>query len=188
MNQSDINDTSIVRRKDMSRGVYRKVASSVDKGSMIRLKAGVYSTPEAILSTWIDIDKIVPDGILCLYSAWSIHRLTTQIPDAFYVAIRNKRRVVLPEFPSIHLVYISDSILDLGVEKVEENGLASRVYNCERSVCDAIKYRNKIGIDVMAEILKTYLSRDNRDIKKLTEYASRLRVKNILSKFLEIYL
>lgn len=96
--------------------------------------------------------------------------------------------MVLPEFPSIHLVYISDSILDLGVEKVEENGLSSRVYNCERSVCDAIKYRNKIGIDVMAEILKTYLSRDNRDIKKLTEYASRLRVKNILSKFLEIYL
>ncbi len=29
----------------------------------------------------------------------------------------------------------------------------------ERSVCDAVKYRNKIGLDVCAEVIRTYLKK-----------------------------
>ena len=61
-----------------------------------------------------------------------------------------------------------------------------RVTDLERSVCDAIKYRNKIGLDVCAEILKTYLHRTDRNIAKLIEYAKKLRVAATLKTYLEI--
>ena len=38
------------------------------------------------------------------------------------------------------------------------------IFDLERSVCDAIKYRNKVGIDVMAEVIQTYLKLPERII------------------------
>lgn len=140
------------------------------------------------MSSVIDIDGIVPGGILCLYSAWAIHKLTTQIPDAWYVGVKNNRRIALPELPRINLTYISDSLLNLGVETIEIEGIKNKVYDVERSVCDAIKYRNKIGLDVMAEILTNYLNRNDRNIRKLLEYADKLRVRKILNNYLDIRL
>lgn len=188
MKENEANQPQIVIRQEMSRSEYRKAIQSTASGDLIRLKNGVYATPNVLYSSVINIDKIVADGILCLYSAWSIYRLTTQIPDAFYVAIKNKRIVRLPTEPVIKLVYVSDSIVDLGATYIEEYGFRLRIYDMERSVCDAIKYRNKIGIDVMAEILNTYLSREGRNVKKLSEYAEKLRVKNILNNYLDVKL
>ena len=39
------------------------------------------------------------------------------------------------------------------------------------SVCDAVRFRNKVGMDVMTEVLRTYLRRKDRNIARLTEYA-----------------
>lgn len=38
------------------------------------------------------------------------------------------------------------------------DGFHVRVYDMERCVCDAVKFRNKVGIDVCSEIIKNYLN------------------------------
>jgi hypothetical protein len=58
----------------------------------------------------------------------------------------------------------------------------------EKSVCDALRYRNKIGIDVSAEILRNYLSRKERNITRLTSYAKSMRIAGVLNNYLEIQL
>lgn len=37
------------------------------------------------------------------------------------------------------------------------SGYKVHITDMERSVCDAVKYRNKIGLDVCAEVIRTYL-------------------------------
>lgn len=165
----------------------KKLRSAARGGEIVRLRNGVYATPEALADSMVDVDMIVPDGILCLWSAWAIHGLTTQIPNAFYVAVESKRKVTLPNFPEFKLVYRSRPQLDMGVANMEVEGYKVKVYDVERSVCDAIKYRNKIGIDVMAEILQNYLRSEGRDLNKLLNYAKPLRVANILNKYLEAW-
>ena len=59
------------------------------------------------------------------------------------------------------------------------------ITDMERSVCDAVKYRNKIGLDVCGEVIDSYLKNENRNITLLHEYAGILRVKNTLIKYLE---
>jgi hypothetical protein len=49
-----------------------------------------------------------------------------------------------------------------------------------------VKYRNKIGIDVMAEILNAYLTGPERNLSRLADYAKQLRVFNILSTYLNV--
>lgn len=48
--------------------------------------------------------------------------------------------------------------------------------------------RNKVGRDVCAEIVRTYLQKEGRNLSLLTEYAKQLRVWSTLKNYLEIAL
>lgn len=70
--------------KSKSRYTYYKVLDKVKKGEFVRIRHGVYAKPEQLAGTMIDIDAIVPNGILCMLSAWvsiillpSFHSLIT---------------------------------------------------------------------------------------------------------------
>jgi predicted transcriptional regulator of viral defense system len=174
----------ISNRRDDS--AYRLMLQNVKDGELIKVRNGVYATVDNLAAGMIDVEAIVPGGILCLYSAWHHYGMTTQIPDAFYVAIDRKRKIMLPEILDINLVYQSVQLLNIGKTTAIIEGIEVEIYDKERCLCDAIKYRNKIGIDVMAEILNSYLSSDNRDISRLSVYAKQLRVFNILSNYLNV--
>lgn len=173
-------------RENMSAYQYHQALQKVQSGELLRLRPGVFVEPATLADTMLDIDVLVPGGVLCMYSAWEHYELTTQIPSAFCIAIPRKRKLVLPKFPPVTLYYWSDHLLEFGTTTAEVHGHKVRVTDLERSVCDAIKYRNKIGLDVCAEILKTYLHRTDRNIAKLIEYAKKLRVAATLKTYLEI--
>ena len=84
---------------------YYNINKEIKSGNVIRIKNGVYMLPEELASTMIDVARIVPGGVVCLYSAWNYYGLTTQIPDGFYIAIEKHRKVVVPEIMGIILCY-----------------------------------------------------------------------------------
>jgi predicted transcriptional regulator of viral defense system len=185
INITDMADCYIKPEKNQGKK-YRELLNAAKRGNVTRIKRGVYVTNDALASIMIDVDKIVPGGIVCLYSAWSNYRMTTQIPAAHYIAIDRSRKVVVPNFPAIQLVYQQPKILHLGEVRDTIQGFEVSIYNRERCVCDAIKYRNKIGTDVMAEILNSYLSSNDVNIDLLCRYAKELRVYSTLKQYLEI--
>ena len=155
---------------------------------MVRLRQGVYAPPESLLGTMIDVEKIVPNGVVCLYSAWMHHQLCSAVPPAFCVAIDSKRKIKLaPDLP-IALYYWKAEYLTFGIEQSEVSGFQVRMTDVERSVCDAVKYRNKIGVDLCAEIMRNYLRRKDRNLSRLMDYARRLRLVRVISNYLEIAL
>lgn len=93
----------------------------------------------------IDIQKIIPEGVLCLYSALFYYDLTLYIPHSYNIAIEQKRKVTLPNFPIITLYYWDKKFLELGVTTQTIEGYEVKITNLERSVCDTVKFRNKIG-------------------------------------------
>lgn len=166
--------------------IYRSILQKAKEGEIVKVRNGVYATPDALAGGMIDIAKIVPGGVLCLYSAWHFYGMTTQIPDAFYVAVGRKRRIRLPKSIDITLIYQKDELLEIGKTTAIIDGIEVEIYNRERSLCDAIKYRNKIGIDVMAEILNSYLNYPQKNLSLLSQYAKKLRVFNLLSNYLDV--
>ena len=167
---------------------YKRVLRAVSRGELIKLRHGVYAVPEAAFSTMIDIDKVVPGGVVCLYSAWMHHQLSTQVPPAFCIAIESKRKIKVPTAVPVNLYYWKSENLQFGIERRNISGYDVLITDIERSVCDAVKYRNKIGLDLCAEIIRSYLARSNRNLSRLMDYARRLRVANVLNNYLEISL
>ena len=174
--------------KREGRAAYYRMLESARQGQLVQVRRGVYASAEQLSAGMIDIETIVPRGILCLWSAWSIHRLTTSMPQAFHVAVKRDRKVVVPSFPKIVLHHCTGSVLEVGAVSMEVEGFVVRIYDVERCVCDAVKFRNKVGMDVCAEIVATYLARPERNISKLMDYARRLRVGSLLENYLQIRL
>ena len=174
--------------KKQGRTAYYKMLENVRQGELIQVRRGIYASIDQLSGNMIDINTIVPDGILCLWSAWNIHQLTTSMPQAFHVAVKRDRKVTMPSFPKLEIHHYTETILGLGVMKMKIDGFNIRVYDVERSVCDAVKFRNKVGMDVCSEIISNYLERPNRNLSKLMDYARRLRVGTILEQYLQVKL
>lgn len=182
---------SMIRTADVvkeGRGAYYNLLAKARAGELVRIRPGVYATWEHLSGNMIDIETIVPDCILCRFSAWNLHGLSTVVPQSIEVTVKRGRRVRLPGYPAISLHYQAEPAFSLGAEDMTIDGHTVRVYNAERCVCDAIKYRNKIGMEVCAEILNNYLERPGRNLPLLMDYARQLRVANTLGKYLEIKL
>lgn len=167
---------------------YKRIYSAAQRGKLTKLRARIYASPDALLDTMFDIEHIVSSGVVCLYNAWSHYQLTTIVSSSFCVAIERKHKVVIPPTLPITLYYWKEESLSLGVTETVLSEHIVRITNLERSVCDAVKYRNKIGLEVCAEILRGYLRKEERNLSLLTEYAKQLRVWSTLKNYLEIAL
>lgn len=165
---------------------YKRVLRAVERGELVRLRQGVYAEPTALLNTMIDVERIVPGGVVCLYNAWAYHQLSVTVPPAFCVAIEAKRKVSIPATLPIQLYYWKKENLEIGVSVANVSGYDVKITDLERSVCDAVKYRNKIGLDICSEVIRNYLKRPSKNLSRLMEYAKQLRVANVLKNYLEI--
>lgn len=85
--------------------------------------------------------------------------------------------------------YIKSELFELGSTTLRTpagNDVPS--YDLERTICDIIRSRNKIGTETFLSALKLYAANPKKDLNKLNYYAKKLRVSNILRQYLEVLL
>ena len=113
--------------------LYNQLLYGTRTGRIVRVRRGVYALNNGLAKQMIDVETLVPGGVLCLYSAWSYHELTTQIPQAYHIAVERTRRVTLPVFPPIELSFMTQKAYGLGIVEVEIDGFKVKVYDLEKS-------------------------------------------------------
>lgn len=159
-----------------------------DQGLLEELARGLYrltiisdfSEPDLVL-----ISKKIPHGVICLISALAYYRITTQIPHFVYVAIPVKSRKPKLDYPPIRYFWYSDKVYRAGIETIDIEGCSVKIFDIEKTLADCVKFRNKIGMDVVIEALKMYWQEKNTNIDKLYKYAKINRVEKILQPIIE---
>jgi predicted transcriptional regulator of viral defense system len=172
----------------LAQGIHHTYIAELEKDGTIRkVKRGLYAlsshTPDSSLSEAL---SIVSGGVVCLASALAFHELTTFQPLSTEIAIERKRKVVLPDFPPIRLVYFSKDRFTTGISTAKAGTKNIRVYDMEKTLCDVVFYRNKIGLDIVKEALRNYLRETGRNISKLLATADKLREGNLIRNYLEV--
>jgi predicted transcriptional regulator of viral defense system len=138
---------------------------------------------------FLSAKAFVPSGVICLMSAARYYGLTTFLPDTVDVAIERKQKVsTLPDWPAIKLYYFDRVRMEAGVTEINECNETFRIFDVEKTVVDIISYRNKLGIEETAEILRNYVKRKDRQIDKLYNYSKLLRCEKIVRTYLEVLL
>lgn len=163
--------------------LYATLRVLVETEIVEKVKTGLYRhTTMAHQNEWQEISRIYPQGVFCMYSAWHYFELTTNIPHSYYLAFPNKARITIQDYPPIQAYYWSNHLYDLQIMQLE----GFRMYSLEKSVCDAIKFRNKIGKDTMAEVLRNYIKRKDKDMNVLFRVAKTMRMENLLREYLNL--
>jgi predicted transcriptional regulator of viral defense system len=119
--------------------------------------------------------------VVCLLSALRVHEIGTQAPFEVWLAL--PPGVIPPRIvsPALRIVRMSGKSMTEGIERIEIEGVREPVFNAAKTVADCFKFRNKIGLDVAREALRSRRA----SVDELWRYAGIARVTRVMRPYLE---
>ncbi len=159
-----------------------------DAGALESLGRGVFrlaSMPDFSEPDLVLVAKRIPQGVICLISALAYYELTTQIPHFVYVALPRTSRMPKPTYPPLRYFWYSQHAYEAGVETISISGFPVKIYDIEKTLADCLKFRQKIGMDVVLEAFKEYWRKGRTDLDKLYDYAKICRIEKVLQPIIE---
>jgi predicted transcriptional regulator of viral defense system len=160
-----------------------------DTGDIERVGRGLYRLSTASPLSSPDIVPItirIPRAVVCLISALAHHGLTMQVPHSVDIALPSHAQIPKTDRIPLRVFWYSEPSFSAGIEVVKIDGVPVRIYSPEKTIADCFKYRNKIGLDVTIEALRT--SREHRrkpDFQSLAKFAQINRVQRVMRPYLE---
>lgn len=178
--------TAMVDKAGISRGTLKYLS---DTGSLEKAARGVYTIPEAWDDEFINIQNRFKRGIFCLETALFLCDLTDRTPGKFHMMFPATYNLSGPKREGILCSGSIEPLYNLGVVELKTpGGNTVRGYCAERSLCDILKPRYRTDVQIVTEAFKRYVSRKERNIPLLSEYARKLRVEERLRAYLEVLL
>lgn len=159
-----------------------------DDGVLEQVSRGIYrlaGQPPISNPDLVTVAVRVPSAVVCLISALAYHEMTTQVPHAVSIALKEGAEAPRLDYPPITVHRFSGSTLNAGIEEHRLDGVTVRIYSPEKTLADAFKFRHKIGMDVVLEALKLYKARKTFNLGELLKYARICRVENVMRPYLE---
>lgn len=178
--------TKDISSKDVNRRYLRDL---INEGVIEKIKQGLYrwkDTKFDVEEELINVSKIIHNGVICLVSALAYYELTSYTPGEYTIAVRRNYNIKLPDYPPIKLYYFSEKYYMDGVEKIDINGNIIKIYNIEKTICDCLRYEDKISKDIIIESIKEYVKRRDKNISKLMNYAAKAKLKDVVQKYIEV--
>jgi predicted transcriptional regulator of viral defense system len=165
----------------------KDIAELLQTGKLRKVHRGYYAQGhETDTSGFEVLALLVPEAVFSFFSAAQYHDLTTVIPQSLEITLPSVMRTpVLPENLHVKVYKSIIPIYQVGIELVKMDNAAVKMYDRERTVCDFIRMRLKIGKDVALEVLKNYMS-GRKNLQKLYEYARKLQIEGVIRPYLEV--
>ena len=162
------------------------ISKMLQSNEISRIKKGVYLlNNHEYFDERVLISKMFPKSVFCLFSAWEYYQLSTTIPTRHYLSLCRNTKVNKSSYPPIQIHYWSDVFFNLGITEITIDNNKIRIYDIERSVCDAVRYRAKAGEDITIEVVKNYIQNKNRNLDKLMKYAHALRINKKVEQYIK---
>jgi predicted transcriptional regulator of viral defense system len=165
----------------------KDIAELMKAGHISQIRRGYYACGP-LTETLNDMEilaSLIPDGIVSFFSAAQYHDLTTVIPQSTEITLPASMRT--PALPgNLHIIVHKSAhhIYPVGIETVQVDSHTLKIYDRERTVCDFIRNRLKIGKDVALEVLKNYMT-GKKNLQKLYEYARLLQIEGVINPYVE---
>lgn len=160
----------------------------VAEGRVERVGAGLYRLAEVeatAMETLAMVAAAVPQAIVCLLSALSVHEIGTQSPRRVWLAIDRKARRPTRLPAPVSFVRYSDQMLTYGVVTQTMQGVRVKITNPARTVVDCFRYRNKVGLDVAMEALRDAVRSHKATVSEIDRAAEVCRIRTIITPYLE---
>mgnify|MGYP002681254799 FL=1 len=178
--------TAMVVAAGISRG---NIKYLVDKGMIEKSARGVYVLPDMWDDEIFNLQSRFKRGIYSHETALFLFDLTDRTPNRYYMTFPVNYNLTKPKEENIRCTQCKEDLYELGVTEVlTPGGNTVRAYGVERTLCDVLRSRSQVDIQVVTEAFKRYATRTDKNIPILSEYAKNLKVEQRLRAYLEVLL
>ncbi len=166
-----------------------RLKSLVENNIIEKIKPGLYRLVDFEFDNYIDYISICranPLAVICNISALSYYELTTQNSFVIEVAIPNDRKPIKIINLNIKYHYLRESSYSLGIDEIKTDNGAFKIYSIEKTLCDIMRNRKRLGEDVVIEAMKLYMSRNDKDVNRLYECSKICRIEKSMFQYIKI--
>lgn len=161
----------------------------VAEGKLERVDRGVYVSTNSIEDEMFSMQTKYPKLIYSHETALYLHGLSDRTPFEYSASVPSGYKVVGSVAERFKIYYIKKELHELGVETVKSShGNPIRTYNVERTICDLIRSRSRIDIQILNDALKRFVKLKSADHSLLMDYARKLKIEAVLKSYLEVLL
>jgi len=159
-----------------------------DSGVLEQVSRGVYRLSDLAPFAEPDLAIValrIPKAVIALVSALHFHGLTTEIPHEVSVALPHGTARPKLDWPPLRVYRFSGAMFTFGIETHERDGIGLRVYGAAKTVADCFRFRNRLGIEIAVEALRTGIGERKITPAELLRAARTCRVDRIVRPYLE---
>ncbi len=167
-------------------GVSRIYLSKMEKKGIIeKITRGIYATKDYKYDEYHVFQLRYPKTIFSYNTALYLYEKTERTPINMDVSIPKNYNPYL--FKDLVNVYrINEEIFELGSSYKETPlGTKVRVYNLERTVCDLIKDKDSMDIEIRNKAIKNCIKSKEFNASLMFEYAKKMKIYDKVKNYME---
>ena len=130
------------------------------------------------------------NGVLNMDTALFYYGYSDRTPSAWHIAVSKdsgKSRFKI-DYPFVKPYFVEPALLELGLSTGEIDGNQVRIYDKERTICDCMRYRNKMDKEIFVKAIRGYTNDTSKNIPLMIEYAKKLRVTAAVKDLVGVWL
>lgn len=177
-------------RVAIAHGISKAMLSKLCKaGEIHRVAQGQYILPEEMQDELLSISKRSEQIIFSHETALFLHGISDRTPFEHTITVPSNYTPSVVTKAACKIYYIKPELFELGKTLLKTpSGNEVLAYDLERTICDCIRSRNRMGTETFLAALKRYAASPKKDLNKLNSYAKKMRVANVLRQYLEVLL
>ena len=179
-------ETKIAAQRGISKAMLYKLCKE-DK--IHRIVKGQYILPDDMQDELLSISKRSDKIIFSHETALFLHGISDRTPFEHTVTAPSGCIPSAAIKSECKVYYIKPELFELGkTTLITPAGNEVQAYDLERTICDVIRSRNKLGTETFLAALKMYAASPKKNLNKLNTYAKQMRVEKVLRQYLEVLL
>jgi predicted transcriptional regulator of viral defense system len=169
-------------------GVENKTSQRMaERGLIERAAHGLYVGVDIFPDRFFVAQHRCPKGVFSNETALFLHDLSDRDPLRLTITIPSGWNTPLLRDGDIQFFYSRPKWMGLGACDLETPfGMRVRAYDTERTLCDCLRNIDRLERDLVPTALKRYAKSKDRDNAKLLEYASALKIRDTVYRYLVV--
>lgn len=158
----------------------------VKNNMLVRLERGIYMDNTGSYDDYYFFQLRFDKCIFSFQSALFFHGLTDLVPFRKEVTLyKGYNPHTIPSDVLIH--FANKNIYELGIIEIETQfGNHIKIYDKEKTICDVIKSRKEMDVEIFKKAIKKYLEFENKDMNRLYRYAEQLGIVKEVNDIVEV--
>lgn len=159
-----------------------QIQKAVDENRYFKVDDGLYSDKPDVNHIEI-IAKKFPNFVIYGDSAYYYHNLTDFIPNKIVLATTKNNKI---RSKYVKQVRLTDELFNIGITKIEINGILINIYDKERMLIELARSKNQMGYDMYKEIITNYRKIvDDLDMEKIENYLTHFSYEDKLFEIIQ---